>query len=126
MTREYGRWCDTGLKDMRGRIIQVGDDVAKAVSGGRAVNMSICRVTRIEDGKLYLNDSHVAVHYPGRLLVVVHAKVKAIADLIETTIETKARYMAHLRTPNDATAIAYLQVNIEELQRILDDLKETY
>lgn len=128
MTREYGRWCDTGLKDMRGEVFQVGDEVAKAVSGGRAVNLSICVVTRIEDGKMYLNGSHVAVHYPGRLLIVGNRKIKAVADLLEQTILNKRALVASWRA-NRTTGgpmIAIVENNIDELQRILDDIKETY
>lgn len=68
--RILGRWGDTNLTDMLGRAFQVGDKVAKAAKSGRAVNLSICTVSSIKDGQLYLNDSKVPVVYPGRLLIV--------------------------------------------------------
>ena len=68
--RKFGSWMSEKLLDMYDRIFTVGDKVAKAATGGRAVNISICEVTAIEDGKLYLNHSKVPVVYPGRLLIV--------------------------------------------------------
>lgn len=68
--RVVGRWGGTDLADMLGRKFYVGDKVAKACQSSRAVNISICEVSKIEDGKLYLNESKVAVVYPGRLLIV--------------------------------------------------------
>lgn len=68
--RKFGSWMSEKLMDMYGRELIVGDKVAKAATSGRAVNISICEVTRIENGKLYLDNSKVPVVYPGRLLIV--------------------------------------------------------
>ncbi len=78
--RQLGDWSgrrskdETGAPvDMYGRPIAVGDKVAKAVSSGRAVNLSVCDVTRVHEGKVYLSGSKVAVVYPARLLIVTHS-----------------------------------------------------
>lgn len=68
--RKHGRWTDTALNDLLGRPFVVGDSVAKACTSGRAVNIEIGRVTRIEDGKMYLDHSKVPINYPGRILIV--------------------------------------------------------
>ena len=68
--RETGTWMSSALRDMRGQEFVVGDKVAKAYSSGRSVNLSVCTVTRIEDGNMYLDGSKVAIRYPGRLLIV--------------------------------------------------------
>ena len=70
MIRETGTWMATKLVDMRGQEFAVGDKVAKAYASGRSVNLSVATVARIEDGKMYLDDSHVAIRFPGRLLIV--------------------------------------------------------
>jgi hypothetical protein len=58
------------LVDMLGKGFQIGDKVAKAQTSGRAVNLEIGEVTRIDNGRLYLSGSKVPVNFPGRLLVV--------------------------------------------------------
>lgn len=68
--RTSGNWMSTELKDMRGIEFKVGDVVARAQKSGQAVNIEIVDVTRIEDGKLYVNNSKVKVNFPGRLLIV--------------------------------------------------------
>ena len=68
--RKFGVWMGEKLLDIYGRDFVVGDKVAKAATSGRGVNISICEVTAIEEGKLYLNNSKVAVVYPQRLLIV--------------------------------------------------------
>ena len=70
MTRELGTWMATKLVDMRGQEFVVGDKVAKAYASGRSVNLSVATVTRIENGQMYLDGSHVAIRFPGRLLIV--------------------------------------------------------
>lgn len=67
---QLGKWMGTALVDMLDRQFALGDRVARAYKGGQAVNIKISVVTRLEDGKLYLDDSKVAVVYPGRLLIV--------------------------------------------------------
>lgn len=68
--RETGNWMSSSLKDMRGQVFVVGDKVAKAFTSGRSVNLSVCTVTRIENGNMYLDGSKVAIRFPGRLLIV--------------------------------------------------------
>jgi len=59
--RKLGNWSSHKCLDMYNRPLSIGDKVAKATTSGRAV---------IEDGKVYLNNSKVAVVFPGRLLIV--------------------------------------------------------
>jgi hypothetical protein len=68
--REEGDWMSNKLVDMRGNTFKLGDYVAKAFLSGRSCNLSVGRVTRIEDGKMYLDNSKVAIRFPGRLLIV--------------------------------------------------------
>lgn len=68
--REEGKWMSQSLRDMRGQEFVVGDKVAKAISSGRSVNLSVCTVTKIENGSMYLDGSKVAIRFPGRLLIV--------------------------------------------------------
>lgn len=56
--------------DLLGVPLAVGDKVARASTLGRSANLTICEITKIQDGKVYLDNSHVALHYPGMLLVV--------------------------------------------------------
>lgn len=65
-----GAWMGTDLIDMRGTPFRVGQLVAKAVTFGRAVNIELREVTRIENGKMYLGGSKVAVRFPQRCVVV--------------------------------------------------------
>lgn len=58
------------MKDMKGFTFNVGDQVARAVLWGKSPKLDICQVTRIEDGKLYLDDSKQAMRFPERLLIV--------------------------------------------------------
>lgn len=63
-------WCGKGLVDMLDNTFSVGDKVVKTFQSGRASSIEIRNITRIENGKLYLDGSHVAVNYPSRLLIV--------------------------------------------------------
>lgn len=59
------------MKDKLGFAFSEGCKVARAVSRGRSsVDLEICTVTRIEDGKLYLDNSKVAIKFPNRLLII--------------------------------------------------------
>lgn len=59
------------MNDKLGYAFTEGCKVARAVSRGRSsVDLDICTVTRIENGKLYLDDSKVAIKYPSRLLII--------------------------------------------------------
>lgn len=122
MNREYGVYYGANLKDMRGREINVGDEVVKSTSAG---SLCVCKVTRIEAGKMYLDGSHVAVHYPGRLFVDAQAKVKAVADLLEHTIANKESLVQSWKHSRGAgpVMVALVNSNIAELQIILHDLR---
>ncbi len=58
------------LEDTLKRPIHVGDTVARAAVAGRSAYIEIRRVTRIENEKIYLDDSKVPIKYPCRLLVI--------------------------------------------------------
>lgn len=68
--RTQGNWMSTEPIDMLGRAFQLGDTYAKATTCGRAVNLELCTVTRLEDGKVYGAGSKVAIRFPGRCLIV--------------------------------------------------------
>jgi hypothetical protein len=68
LSRKTGNWRSDELYDVFGNEFEVGDEVAKAATSGRAVNIEIASVTRIENGKMWLSESKVAIHYPGRLV----------------------------------------------------------
>jgi hypothetical protein len=58
------------MKDMKGFAFQVGCKVARAVMWGKSPKLDICEVTRIEDGKIYLDYSKQAMRFPERLLII--------------------------------------------------------
>lgn len=68
--RPTGDWMSVAPKDMLGREFALGDIYVKACTSGRAVNIQLCKVTRIENGKIYGDESKVAINYPGRCLIV--------------------------------------------------------
>jgi hypothetical protein len=55
------------MKDMKGFTFHVGCKIVRAVGDGM---LSICTVTRIDDGKIYLDNSKIAIRYPKRLLII--------------------------------------------------------
>lgn len=55
---------------MKGYAFNVGCKVARAVNNGRNSVIRICEVTRIENNAIYLDNSKVAIRYPGRLLII--------------------------------------------------------
>ena len=63
------------MKDMKGFTITVGCEVARAVLYGKSPRIELCTVTRIEDGKMYLDDSKQPMRYPERLLIVQHDEI---------------------------------------------------
>lgn len=58
------------MKDLKGFTFNVGDQVARAVLWGKSPMIELCEVTRIENGKLYLDESKQAIRFPERLLIV--------------------------------------------------------
>lgn len=55
------------MKDMLGFAFHEGCKIVRAVADGR---LDICTVTKIADGKMYLDDSKIAIRYPKRLLII--------------------------------------------------------
>ena len=58
------------MKDMKGFAFNIGCKVARATMWGKSPRIEICEVTRIENGKLYLDNSKQHIRYPERLLIV--------------------------------------------------------
>ena len=58
------------MKDKFGFAFNEGCKVARAVMYGKSPMIDICEVTRIEDGKLYLDGSKQAMRFPERLLII--------------------------------------------------------
>lgn len=58
------------MKDMKGFAFNEGCKVARAVMWGKSPKLDICVVTKIKDGKLYLDDSKQAIRFPERLLII--------------------------------------------------------
>lgn len=52
---------------MKGFAFHVGCKIVRATSEG---HLTISTVTRIEDNKIYLDNSKVAIRYPNRLLII--------------------------------------------------------
>lgn len=67
---DNGKWLSTKLVDMFGNEFKVGDKVARAVMVGRSPNIEVSEVTRIENDYMYLDNSKVAIRYPGRLMII--------------------------------------------------------
>jgi len=49
---------------------EVGQTVLRAITAGRSALLETRIVTRIEGGKLYLDNSKVAIQYPNRLWIL--------------------------------------------------------
>ena len=73
------------MKDMYGYEFNVGCKVARAVVSGRSPFISICTVTRIEDNRLYLDDSPKAINFPNRLLIIEQDQLYRMIKNHETT-----------------------------------------
>ena len=58
------------MKDMKGFAFNEGCKVARATLWGKSPKLDICTVTKIKDGKLYLDDSKQAIRFPERLLII--------------------------------------------------------
>jgi hypothetical protein len=56
--------------DMKGFAFNEGCKVARAVMWGKSPKLDICEVTKIADGKLYLDNSKQAIRFPERLLII--------------------------------------------------------
>jgi hypothetical protein len=57
-------------KDMKGFAFNVGCKVARATMWGKSPMLSICEVTDIKDGRIYLDSSKQPMKFPERLLII--------------------------------------------------------
>ena len=57
------------MKDKLGFAFNEGCKVIRAVLIGKSPVLEICTVTKINDGKLYLDDSKQPMKFPERLLI---------------------------------------------------------
>ena len=71
------------MKDMKGFTFSVGDEVARPVLWGKSPHIELCKVTRIENGKLYLDDSKQAMRFPERLLITEQEEVSRMMQKYE-------------------------------------------
>ena len=71
------------MKDMKGFTFNVGDEVARPVLYGKSPHIEFCIVTRIQDGKLYLDESKHAMRYPERLLITKQEEVTRMMQKYE-------------------------------------------
>ena len=58
------------MRDMKGFAFNEGCKVARAVMWGKSPKIDICEVTKIKDGKIYLDDSKQHIRFPERLLII--------------------------------------------------------
>lgn len=69
------------LHDIQGNSFHVGCEIVRASGDGY---LSFHTVTRIENGKLYLDNSKIAIRYPKRLLIIksdpLYTMVKTYED----------------------------------------------
>lgn len=63
------------MKDLKGFAFNEGCTVARAVLWGKSPMIELCTVTKIKDGKLYLDESKQAIRFPERLLIVEQDKL---------------------------------------------------
>jgi len=68
------------ITDLRGFTFTVGCKVARAVIWGNSPRLEICTVTRIEDGKLYLDNSKQAIRALDRLVIIEHDPLIKLMD----------------------------------------------
>ena len=71
------------IKDIRGNVFHVGCEIVRAVGDGY---LSFHTVTRIENGRLYLDTSKIAIRYPNRLLII---KSDPLFTMVKTYTDTK-------------------------------------
>lgn len=58
------------MKDKLGKEYKVGDTVIRAGRhGSSSAYLYFAKVTRIENGKMYLDDSKVAIVYPNAMII---------------------------------------------------------
>lgn len=57
-------------KDFRGQEFTVGQQVVRACVSGSSPYLNICEVTKIEDGKVYLDHSPQALVHTNRVMIL--------------------------------------------------------
>ena len=76
------------LLDMKGFRFSEGCTVARAVMWGKSPVIELCTVTRIENGRMYLNESKQHIRFPERLLIVEQDKLtRLVLDYDRATQE---------------------------------------
>lgn len=58
------------MKDMKGYAFNIGCKVARATLWGKSPIITICEVTDIKDGRIYLDNSKQPIRFPERLLII--------------------------------------------------------
>jgi len=62
--------------DIKGVPFNVGDRVVRAVTyGSGSASLKFCIVTKIKDGKVYLDDSHVPMRYHKHSLMILDRNI---------------------------------------------------
>lgn len=57
-------------KDYFGRELKVGDRVIRSYTSGRSALVEDRQVTKIDGLRVFLDNSHIAIHYPDRLVII--------------------------------------------------------
>lgn len=68
------------MKDVQGFTFTVGCRVARAVIWGNSPRLEICTVTKIDGGKLYLDNSKQAIRALDRLVIIEHDPLIKLVD----------------------------------------------
>ena len=68
------------MVDLRGFTFTLGCTVARPVMRGNSPLIELCKVTRIDGGNLYLDNSKQAIRLPKRLLIVEHDPLIKLMD----------------------------------------------
>jgi hypothetical protein len=68
------------MKDVQGFTFTVGCRVARAVVWGNSPRLEICTVTKIDGGKLYLDNSKQAIRALDRLVIIEHDPLIRLMD----------------------------------------------
>lgn len=75
------------MKDVQGFTFTVGCRVARAVIWGNSPRLEICTVTRIDSGKLYLDNSKQAIRALDRLVIIEHDPlIKLVDEHVKDTV----------------------------------------
>jgi len=58
------------IEDLEGVFFWLNHYVARAVIQNNSPCIKICKVTKVENGKIYLDGSKQPIRYPDRLLII--------------------------------------------------------